>query len=240
MGVRALLGVVLGGAAITLSTGCSLKEKEPDVVAGKKLFVERCGSCHTLARAETKGTSGPNLDEAFQQAVKDGMGRDGIAAAVRDQIQYPARLDPKNPGYMPPNLVEGEGVNDVATYVADATAKGGEDQGALADAVPKAGAGKPAVAKGGVLEIPATAQLAYETQQATAPAGELEIKSPNPSGTPHNIALDGPGVADVKGPVVQDGGSSDIKVKVQKGEYVFYCTVPGHREGGMEGKLKVE
>ena len=27
---------------------------------------------------------------------------------------------------------------------------------------------------------------------------------------------------------------------MEKGEYVFYCTVPGHRSAGMEGKLVVE
>lgn len=234
--------MVLGGAAITLSAGCSLKEKEPDTVAGKKLFVERCGSCHTLSRAETKGTTGPNLDQAFVRALRDGMGRDGVEAAVRNQITHPARLSKKNPVYMPPNLVEGDSVDDVAAYVADATAKAGKDTGLLADAVKPAGSGKPAVEQNGELTIPATAQLAYETNKATAKPGPVDIKSPNPSGTPHNIALEGPGVTggSAAGKVVSNGGASEIKVTLQKGEYKFFCTVPGHREGGMEGTLTVE
>jgi mono/diheme cytochrome c family protein len=32
--------------------------------AGKVIFTENCGSCHTLADAGTSGTIGPNLDEA--------------------------------------------------------------------------------------------------------------------------------------------------------------------------------
>jgi uncharacterized cupredoxin-like copper-binding protein len=39
---------------------------------------------------------------------------------------------------------------------------------------------------------------------------------------------------------VQNGGVSKINVTVKKGKYEFYCTVAGHREGGMEGTLTVK
>ncbi len=55
---------------------------------------------------------------------------------------------------------------------------------------------------------------------------------------PHNIAVEGNGV-DEKGPVVQDGASSDLSLTLKAGKYTFYCSVPGHREGGMEGDLTV-
>ncbi|HEY2718557.1 MAG TPA: hypothetical protein VGI52_02920, partial [Solirubrobacteraceae bacterium] len=63
--VRASALGVLG--ALTLATaGCSVKGgDDANAIAGKKAFVGKCGSCHTLARAETKGVVGPNLDEAF-------------------------------------------------------------------------------------------------------------------------------------------------------------------------------
>ena len=70
-------------------------------------------------------------------------------------------------------------------------------------------------------------------------SGDLELKSKNDSSTPHNIALEGNGVNE-EGPVVQGGQSSDIKVTLKPGEYTFFCSVPGHREGGMEGKLTVK
>jgi len=239
VGKRALIGVVLGGAVTAVAAGCTVKDSERDLVAGKRLFVERCAACHTLARAETTGTQGPNLDQAFARALRDGMGRSGIRAAVRDQIANPGRVPSKSPIYMPPDLVTGDDAADVAAYVAESVARGGKDRGVLADAVKKAGGGKPAVEKDGVLTIPATAQLAYETNAATAKPGLVEIRSPNPSGTPHDIAVEGPGLPETNGKVVTNGGVSTIKVTLKPGTYQFFCTVPGHREGGMEGTLTV-
>lgn len=54
--------------------------------AGKKLFVQACGSCHTLADAGTAGTIGPNLDDAFAQARDSGMTTDTFIQVVHDQI----------------------------------------------------------------------------------------------------------------------------------------------------------
>jgi plastocyanin len=230
-----VIGLVAGGAMMVTAAGCG--QEEPDLVAGKQQFVEKCGSCHKLQRADTRGTQGPDLDEAFARSLQDGFGRGGIEGAVADQIQDPALLPKDNPAYMPPDLVKGEDVKNVAAYVAEVVAKPGKDTGLLAEAVKKPGGGEPAVAENGVLTIDSTAQLAYETNAARAEPGALTIRSPNPSGTPHNIALEGAG--DPKGKVVQNGGVSEIKVNVKAGEYTFYCSVPGHREGGMAGKLTV-
>ena len=35
------------------------------------------------------------------------------------------------------------------------------------------------------------------------------------------------------------GGSKTLTLKLKPGTYTFYCTVPGHRQAGMEGKLTV-
>jgi plastocyanin len=214
---------------------------DADLVAGKKAFVEKCGSCHVLARAGTKGTQGPNLDEAFRQALRDGFGRGTIRGAVHSQIIHPAMVPTKSPAYMPANLVKGELAEDVAAYVAASVSMSGKDEGLLASAVPLAGAGKPVVASGGTLQIPAdpTGQLAYITKQASAPAGSLKVESKNESTIPHDIALEGGGV-NAKGKVVQGGGISSFSVKVKPGKYQYYCTVSGHREGGMEGTLTVK
>ena len=81
--------------------------------------------------------------------------------------------------------------------------------------------------------------LAYEFGRAEAPPGPLTINSVNESSVDHNIALEGDGVDEV-GEIVKDGGTSTVEAEVQAGEYTFYCSVPGHREGGMQGTLTVE
>ena len=96
-------------------------------------------------------------------------------------------------------------------------------------------------AKGGVLALPAdpNGQLAYITKQASAPAGPLEIDSKNAASIPHDIALEGSGVKE-QGKIVQGGATSKINVTLKPGKYTFFCTVPGHRAGGMEGTLTVK
>lgn len=230
--LRAALTAALISAVPLLAACGGVKEEEPDVVAGKQLFVSKCGSCHTLSRAGTKGTAGPNLDEAFQQSLKEGFGEDAVRGVVYQQILHPARGGP-----MPAKLVEGEQAHDVAAYVAMVSAKGGKDTGRLATAVKAAGGGT-AVEKDGVLTIPADpgGQLAYAATKATGVPGPVEIKMPNESGVPHDIAIDGLG----KAPVVQKGVTS-FKAKLEAGKtYTYYCTVPGHRAAGMQGQLTVK
>jgi mono/diheme cytochrome c family protein len=57
--------------------------------AGKQLFIQACGGCHTLADAGTAGTIGPNLDDAFAQAREDGMTSDTFTQVIAGQIRYP-------------------------------------------------------------------------------------------------------------------------------------------------------
>lgn len=102
---------------------------ENDLSNGKALFTERCGSCHILGRAGTQGRTGPDLDTAFRAALASGMDRETVEGIVHDQILYPRKSSA-----MPPQLVKGQNAQDVAAYVAFATARPGEDEGALAQA----------------------------------------------------------------------------------------------------------
>ncbi len=241
--IARVLAVVVCGTFAAGLTACSSDDvpENADLVAGKKAFAQKCSSCHTLARANAKGTQGPNLDEAFRQALNDGFGRGTIRGAVHSQIIHPAVLPKSNPAYMPANLVKGKLAEDVAAYVAASVALPGKDEGLLAVAVPAAGAGKPVAAKDGKLLLPAdpNGQLAYITKIATAPAGSLEIDSKNDASIPHDIALEGGGINE-KGETVQDGGTSSISVDVKAGKYTYFCTIAGHREAGMEGTLTVK
>jgi plastocyanin len=234
-GLRAgFAGLVAAGAALALSA-CSAhpQAENANLVAGKQLFVQKCGSCHVLSRAGTKGTTGPNLDEAFQQGLKDGMPRSDFAGAIHGQILHPNRN-----GVMPAKLVTGDKAYDVAAYVAQSVAAGGKDTGLLATAVKQAGGGKPAVEKSGAIEVDAdpTGQLAFVTNAATGTPGQITVKMANKSGTPHDIVIDGKG----KGQIVQNGAVSQFKANFAAGSYTFYCSVPGHRQAGMQGKLTVK
>lgn len=232
----AIAAITATAAVVLAGCGSDVKGGHADLVNGKQLFVARCGACHTLARAGARGTVGPDLDAAFAQSLRDGFRRSVVRGVVEEQILYPSRS-----GQMPAKLVTGQDATDVASYVALAAAKPGQDTGALASAV-RAVSQRAATAQGGRLEIDANpdGQLAYEVSNATATAGALEIDSRNASATPHDIALesaDGRELAN--GAVVSGGGVSRISVDLRPGRYTFYCTVPGHREGGMEGTLTV-
>jgi plastocyanin len=234
---RAVLALALVVAVPALTACGGVKEQQADVVAGKKLFVQKCGACHTLARANTKGTQGPNLDAAFQRSLEDGFGRSAVRGVVYKQILYPNR-DANEAGVkMPSKLVSGDSAHDVAAYVAEVAAASGKDTGRLATAVAAAGGGT-ATEKDGVLSISAdpNGQLAYTASKATGQAGPVKVQMPNRSGTPHDIVIDGLG----KGAVVANGVSS-FEATLDAGKtYTYYCSVPGHRQAGMQGTLTVK
>jgi plastocyanin len=217
------------------AAGCGGAGDDADVVAGKQLFVKKCGSCHVLGRAGTKGTTGPNLDEAFQRAEKDGFGESAIRGVIKKQIEYPNR-DKEAGGVMPAKLVDGQDADNVASYVASVVAQPGKDTGLLANAVPTA-SGKEAVAKNGILSIDADpgGQLLFTASKASAPAGKITIKFDNTSGVDHNIAIDGKG----KTPI-EPKGTAEFSATYAPGTYSYICEVPGHAAAGMKGTLTVK
>ena len=224
-------------AAAVLASGCTNtgSEQSADVVNGKQLFVKKCGSCHTLARAGTKGVVGPNLDAAFVNSRVQHQGDDQLRGVILGQILYPGRG-----GVMPAKLVKGDDANDVASYISRVVSRPGQDTGLLANAVKQAGGGKPIAAANGVLNIAADpgGQLVFASKVATASAGPIEIQMPNQSGIDHNLVVEGNGTkiatAVIKNGVAKASGT------LKAGSYAFYCAVPGHRAGGMEGKLTVK
>lgn len=78
--------------------------------------------------------------------------------------------------------------------------------------------------------------LAFDPTELTAAAGSITIELMNESGVPHNVAVDGAG--EPSETITE--GSTSLNLDLEPGEYTYYCAVPGHREGGMEGTLTVE
>jgi plastocyanin len=103
-------------------------------------------------------------------------------------------------------------------------------------------AGEPAPSEGGggalTLSADRGGDLSFDKGTLEAPAGEVTIRMANPSSVPHNVSIEGEGV-DEEGDTVDQGGTSTVSAELQPGEYSFYCSVAGHREGGMEGTLTV-
>ena len=120
----AILTLVLTTAL--LAAGCGavphLSANAGNPARGKALFIKNCSACHTLADANTKGTVGPNLDDAFRYDKLQGFQQSTIRDVVRGQIAY-ANSDPEtgSPG-MPTNIVQGQQAKDVAVYVAKCSA----------------------------------------------------------------------------------------------------------------------
>ena len=236
-----------GGLLVALAVGtagCAVKGADnANVILGKQAFVAKCGACHTLARADTKGIVGPNLDEVFRADLAEGLKRNAVRTVVEGQVQNP------NPyGLMPKGLAGGATLTDIAAYIAQSVDNPGQDTGLLASAVPTPGAGKPAVEKAGKLEIDAnpSGQLAYTTSKAEAKPGAVTIVMANMSGVVHNIAVE-PGENGATAKVAPLGassfitkGSTSVTVSLKPGKYTFFCQAPGHRAAGMYGTLTVK
>ncbi len=81
-------------------------------------------------------------------------------------------------------------------------------------------------------------QLAYDTKQLSAKAGTVTIDMTNMSPIEHNVTIaEGSKVLGATPTFV--GGTKAVTLKLKPGTYTFFCSVPGHRQAGMEGTLTV-
>ncbi|HJQ50661.1 MAG TPA: c-type cytochrome [Gaiellaceae bacterium] len=133
-----VLGAGLAAIAL-LAAGCgtggvaSAGGQRADTNNGQKLFSQSCAACHTLQAAGASGTIGPNLDNAFAAARKEGYPDSSIENVVLDQIRLGSgpiatyttnkKFTPQTP--MPANLFKGQDAIDVAAYVASVAGVGG-------------------------------------------------------------------------------------------------------------------
>jgi cytochrome c2 len=116
--LKQILALCGAAFAVAIVAGCDAQE-DSNRENGRNLFIEKCGTCHTLAEAATTANVGPNLDAAFADARASGMDTDTIEGVTQTQISNPREVDPElTDQYMPANLVEGQDAEDVAAYVA--------------------------------------------------------------------------------------------------------------------------
>ena len=91
------------------------------------------------------------------------------------------------------------------------------------------------------LKIEAAASgLEFASKEAESKAGKVKVEFTNPQATPHDVAIEDSSGKTIGEAELVAEGSSSTEVELKPGTYTYFCTVPGHREAGMEGTLTVK
>jgi plastocyanin len=90
------------------------------------------------------------------------------------------------------------------------------------------------------ISTPSGSSLAYDQKSVSGKAGNVTIDFDNMQALQHDVT-----VADSSGKVLGatnlvSSGTATTTVNLTAGTYTFYCSVPGHREAGMQGTLTVK
>jgi plastocyanin len=81
--------------------------------------------------------------------------------------------------------------------------------------------------------------LAFEQKSVDAKAGENKIEFENPASIPHDVKVEEDG-NEIGGTDVVTDSTAEATVQLDAGQpYTFFCSVPGHRQAGMEGEINV-
>jgi plastocyanin len=143
-------------------------------------------------------------------------------------------------------LVACGGGGDDNSTTTTATSGGGESQAEQGGgaAGQESGGGNEKASGGSAstlkFEADPNGQLAYTATSATAKAGEVTIDFKNPQSLTHDVAIESSSGEEVGKTELIADGSDSTTVDLKPGTYTFYCSVPGHREAGMEGTLTVK
>jgi plastocyanin len=118
---------------------------------------------------------------------------------------------------------------------------GGESQaeqgGAAKEESSSASGGSASTVK---FEADPNGELAYTSKSETAKAGKVTVEFKNPQSLTHDVAIEDSSGKEVGATELIADGSDTTTVDLKPGTYTYFCTVPGHREAGMEGTLTVK
>jgi plastocyanin len=99
----------------------------------------------------------------------------------------------------------------------------------------------PAAPTGGAAKLAADASgaLKFTPTSLTAKAGKVTIDFTNSSPLAHNVTIASSSGAVLGNTPTFQGGTKSLTLNLKPGTYTFYCSVPGHRQAGMQGALVV-
>jgi plastocyanin len=80
--------------------------------------------------------------------------------------------------------------------------------------------------------------LRFDRTRAAVLAGHVTVKLTNESAVGHNVTI-AQGAKTLGATKTITHATDTIKVDLARGDYVFFCSVPGHRQSGMQGTLTV-
>jgi plastocyanin len=89
------------------------------------------------------------------------------------------------------------------------------------------------------LSAPSSGTPAFNTNTLSASSGQVTIDFSNPSPVQHDVAIAQGSKIIAKSDLIS-GGSISVSSSLKPGKYLYYCTVPGHRQAGMQGTLTVK
>jgi plastocyanin len=116
------------------------------------------------------------------------------------------------------------------------------ESGGKANAAPESGKEAGSGGSGSTVAVEAdpSGELAYTTTEASAKAGNVTVDFKNPQSLTHDVAIEDSSGKEVGKTELIGEGETSTTVDLKPGTYTYYCTVPGHREAGMEGTLTVK
>jgi plastocyanin len=124
----------------------------------------------------------------------------------------------------------------VAATMTAAVLTGGEEAEEGAGA---AGATPRATGKSVDLAADPSGALRFDKTRAAVQAGRVTIRFTNDSSVEHNVTV-AQGSRTLGATKTITTAKATLALRLQAGDYVFLCSVPGHRQSGMEGTLTVE
>ena len=90
------------------------------------------------------------------------------------------------------------------------------------------------------ISTPSGGDLAFDQKDASAKSGTVTIDFDNKQALSHDVKVEDSSGQELGGTDLVSSGTATATVDLQPGTYTFFCSVPGHREAGMEGTLTVK